>query len=89
MAISNIDDNYYLNLTLGIGMYLLTGAIAGVIFTIIGTTIKKFRIDNFKKGIMEGIVYSIIIFIVLYSNYYEHGQSKSSGHHEPIQSRPE
>jgi hypothetical protein len=66
MAISNIDDNYYLNLTLGIGMYLLTGAIAGVIFTIIGTTIKKFRIDNFKKGIMEGIVYSIIIFIVLY-----------------------
>ena len=89
MAISNIDDNYYLNLTWGIGMYLLTGAIAGAIFTIIGTTIKKFRIDNFKKGIMERIVYSIIIFIVLYSNYYEHGLSKSSGHHEPIQSRPE
>ena len=66
MAISNIDDNYYLNLTLGIGMHLLTGAIAGAIFTIIVTTIKKFRIDNFKKGIMEGIVYSIIIFIVLY-----------------------
>ena len=29
MAISNINDNYYLNLTLGIVMHLLTGAIAG------------------------------------------------------------
>ena len=66
MAISNINNNYYLNLTLGIGMHLLTGAIAGAIFTITVSTIKKFRIINFKKGIMEGIVYSIIIFIVLY-----------------------
>jgi hypothetical protein len=66
MAISNIHNNYYLNLTLGIGMHLLTGAIAGAIFTIIVSTIKKFRIINFKKGIIEGIVYSIIIFIVLY-----------------------
>jgi hypothetical protein len=66
MAISNIHNNYYLNLTLGIGMHLLTGAIAGAIFTIMVSTIKKFRIINFKKGIMEGIVYSIIIFIVLY-----------------------
>jgi hypothetical protein len=66
MAISNINNNYYLNLTLGIGMHLLTGAIAGAIFTIIVSTIKKFRIINFKKGIIEGIVYSIIIFIVLY-----------------------
>jgi len=66
MAISNINDNYYLNLTLGIGMHLLTGAIAGAIFTIIVSTVKKFRIINFKRGIMEGIVYSIIIFIVLY-----------------------
>ena len=66
MAISNINNNYYLNLTLGIGMHLLTGAFAGAIFTITVTTIEKFRIINFKKGIMEGIVYSIIIFIVLY-----------------------
>ncbi len=66
MAISNIDDNYYLNLILGIGMHLLTGAIAGAIFIIMVTTIKKFRINNFKRGIMEGIFYSIIIFIVLY-----------------------
>jgi hypothetical protein len=66
MAISNIHNNYHLNLTLGIGMHLLTGAIAGAIFTIIVSTIKKFRIINFKKGIIEGIVYSIIIFIVLY-----------------------
>lgn len=66
MAISNINDNYYLNLTLGIGMHFLTGAIAGAIFTIIVSMIKKFRIINFKRGITEGIVYSIIIFIVLY-----------------------
>lgn len=66
MAISNVNDNYYLNLTLGIGMHLLTGAIAGAIFTIIVSMIKKFRIINFKRGIMEGIVYSIIIFMVLY-----------------------
>ena len=66
MAISNVNDNYYLNLALGIGMHFLTGAITGAIFTIIASTIKKFRIDSFKKGITEGIVYSIIIFIVLY-----------------------
>ena len=66
MAISNINNNYYLNLKLGIGMHLLTGAFAGAIFTITVSMIKKFRIINFKKGIMEGIVYSIIIFIVLY-----------------------
>src|SRR3954453_22407395 len=58
MAISNINDNYYLNLTLGIGMHLVTGAIAGAIFTIIISMIKKFRIINYKRGIIEGIVYS-------------------------------
>jgi hypothetical protein len=66
MAISNINDNYYFNLILGIGMHIVTGAISGVIFTIMITTIKKFKINSFKKGITEGIVYSIIIFIVLY-----------------------
>ena len=66
MAISNINDNYYLNLTLGIGMHLVTGAVSGAIFAIIVSTIKTFRIINYKRGIIEGIVYSIIIFIVLY-----------------------
>jgi hypothetical protein len=66
MAISNINDNYYLNLTLGIGMHLVTGAIAGAIFTIIISMMKKFRIISYKRGIIEGIVYSVIIFIVLY-----------------------
>ncbi len=66
MAISNVNDNYYLNLALGIGMHLVTGAIAGAIFTIIVCTIKKFRIIDLKRGIIEGIVYSIIVFIVLY-----------------------
>ncbi len=41
MAISNVNDSYYLNLTLGIGMHLLTGAIAGAIFTIIVSTDKE------------------------------------------------
>ena len=66
MAISNNNDNYYLNLILGIGMHLLTGAIAGVIFAVVISTIKKFRINSFKKGIIEGVIYSILIFIVLY-----------------------
>ncbi len=66
MAISNINDNYYLNLTLGIVMHLLTGVIAGVIFAIIVSTIKKLAIINFKRGITEGVIYSIIIFIVLF-----------------------
>ena len=66
MAISNINDNYYLNLTLGIVMHLLTGAIAGVTFAIIVSTVKKFAIINFKRGITEGVIYSIIIFIVLF-----------------------
>jgi hypothetical protein len=66
MAISNINDNYYLNLTLGIVMHLLTGAISGVIFAFIVSTIKKFAIINLKRGITEGVIYSIIIFIVLF-----------------------
>ena len=66
MAISNINDNYYLNLTLGIVMHLLTGAIAGAIFSIIVSSVKKLEIINFKRGITEGVIYSIIIFIVLF-----------------------
>lgn len=66
MALSNINDNYYLNLVLGILMHLVTGAISGAIFTILVTTIKKFRINRISKGIIEGVVYSIIIFIVLF-----------------------
>ncbi|WP_148687690.1 DUF6789 family protein [Candidatus Nitrosocosmicus hydrocola] len=66
MAISNINDNYYLNLTLGILMHLLTGAISGAIFGIIVSTIKKLAITNFKRGIMEGIIFSIIIYMGLF-----------------------
>ena len=66
MAISNINDNYYLNLVLGIGMHLVTGAISGAIFAILVSKIKKFRIINYKRGIIEGIVFSIVIFLVLY-----------------------
>ena len=47
-------------------MHLFTGAIAGVIFAIIVSTVKKLAIINLKRGITEGIIYSIIIFIVLF-----------------------
>lgn len=66
MALSNNNDNYYLNFVLGILMHLVTGAITGAIFTILVTTIKKFRIKSIIKGIIEGVLYSIIIFIVLF-----------------------
>ena len=66
MAISNINGNYYLNLVLGIGMHLVTGAISGAIFAILVSAIKKFKIINYKRGIIEGTVFSIVIFLVLY-----------------------
>ena len=66
MAISNINNNYYLNLALGILMHLLTGAIAGIIFAIVVSTVKKLAITNFKRGAIEGIIYSIIIYIILF-----------------------
>jgi hypothetical protein len=47
-------------------MHLLTGAIAGVIFTIVISSIRKFKIISFKKGTIEGVVYSVIKFVVLY-----------------------
>lgn len=66
MAISNIHDNYYLNLLLGIVMHLFTGAIAGIIFAIVISTVKKLTIIHIKRGVTEGIIYSIIIYIVLF-----------------------
>ena len=66
MAISNINDNYYLNLTLGIVMHLITGAISGVIFAIIVSAIRRLALINLKRGITEGLIYSIIIFIALF-----------------------
>ena len=66
MAISNINDNYYLNLILGIVMHLFTGAIAGIIFAFAVFTFKALAIPNFKIGIAEGVIYSIIIYVVLF-----------------------
>ena len=47
-------------------MHLVTGAIAGVILAIIISNIRKLKIIDFNKGIIEGVVYSINIFVVLY-----------------------
>lgn len=66
MAISNLNDNYYLNMVLGIVMHLFTGAIAGAIFGIAVSTVKILAIPNFKKGIAEGVIYSMVIYIVLF-----------------------
>ena len=66
MAISNLDSNNYFNLALGIGMHLLTGAIAGAIFALVVSTISRFKITSFRNGIVEGVIFSTVIFMVLY-----------------------
>jgi hypothetical protein len=66
MAISNIDEPNYFNLVLGVGMHIVTGAIAGIIFVLITNIINRLKINGFKDGIAKGIVYSIIVFLVLY-----------------------
>ncbi len=66
MAISNLDSNNYFNLALGIGMHLLTGVIAGVIFALAVSAISRFKITNFAKGIAEGVIFSAVVFMVLY-----------------------
>ncbi|MBA3750008.1 MAG: hypothetical protein H0X03_03790, partial [Nitrosopumilus sp.] len=42
MAISNDENNNYFNLVLGIGLHLLTGAVAGMIFVFMINTINRF-----------------------------------------------
>ena len=66
MAISNLDSNNYFNLALGIGMHLFTGVIAGVIFALVVSAISRFNITSFRKGIAEGVVFSAVVFIILY-----------------------
>ncbi|MDQ4072710.1 MAG: hypothetical protein M3162_00255 [Thermoproteota archaeon] len=66
MAISNIDEANYFNLVLGIGMHIVTGAIAGIIFVLITSKINRFRINSFRDGIAKGVVYSIIVFLLLF-----------------------
>ncbi len=66
MAISNLDSNNYFNLGLGIGMHLLTGVIAGVIFALVVSAISRLKITSFGKGIVEGVIFSAVVFIVLY-----------------------
>jgi hypothetical protein len=66
MAISNLDSNNYFNLVLGIGMHLLTGAIAGVIFALVVSTIARLKISSYRKGIAEGVIFSAIVYMVLY-----------------------
>ena len=65
MSISlNYNNNF--NLILGIGMHLFTSAIAGIIFGFAIEMINKFKITTFRKGIKEGIIWAIIIFLILY-----------------------
>lgn len=66
MAISNLDRNNYFNLALGIGMHLLTGVISGVIFALAVSAISRLKITSFGKGIAEGIIFSAVVFMVLY-----------------------
>jgi hypothetical protein len=65
MSISYSNDNDY-NVVLGIATHLLTSAIAGTIFGFVTHKAKRLRITAFGKGIGEGIVWSIVIFAILY-----------------------
>ncbi len=65
MSISHSYNNNF-NFILGIGMHLFTSAIAGIIFGFIIERANQFKITTFRKGIKEGIFWSIIIFLILY-----------------------
>ena len=65
MSISHSYNNNF-NLILGIGMHLFTSAIAGIIFGFVIEIVNKFKITTFRKGIKEGIIWAIIIFLILY-----------------------
>ena len=65
MSISHSYNNNF-NLSLGIGMHLFTSAIAGIIFGFVIMMFNKFKITTFRKGIKEGIIWGIIIFLILY-----------------------
>ena len=65
MSISHSYNNIF-NLILGIGMHLFTSAIAGIIFGFAIEIVNKFKITTFRKGIKEGIIWAVIIFLILY-----------------------
>jgi hypothetical protein len=67
MAITHsYSNNNNINLILGIGMHLLTSIVAGMIFGFLINSINKFQINTFRKGISEGIMWAIIIFVILF-----------------------
>lgn len=51
---------------LGIGMHLLTSVILGGIFGLLISKIMMLRVTNSKKGIIEGLIMAIVVFVVLY-----------------------
>jgi hypothetical protein len=65
MSISHSSDYDY-NIILEISVHLLASAIAGTIFEFVTRKANKLRITGIRKGIGEGIVWSIIIFAILY-----------------------
>jgi TM2 domain-containing membrane protein YozV len=65
MSISYSSNNDY-NIILGIASHLLASAIAGTIFGFVTSKANRLRITGIRKGIGEGIVWSIIIFMIFY-----------------------
>lgn len=65
MSISHLNNDNF-NFILGLGMHLITSAGAGIIFGFVIHKINKFKITTFRKGIDEGIIWAIIIFLILY-----------------------
>ena len=64
-SISQNSDNDY-NTILGISVHLLTSAIAGIIFGFVTSKANGLKITGIRKGIGEGVIWSIIIFAILY-----------------------
>lgn len=50
----------------GLGMHMLTGALIGVVFGVVTSSVSKLRITRFGKGIAEGLITGMIAFAVLF-----------------------
>ncbi|CAN5173562.1 hypothetical protein BH18THE2_BH18THE2_38870 [soil metagenome] len=60
----NTDNNNAL--VVGLVMHLLTSIIVGIIFAILITKVSRLKITGYKKGLIEGIIMGISVFVFLY-----------------------
>jgi hypothetical protein len=60
----NNDNNNAL--VVGLVMHLLTSIMVGIIFAIMITKVSRLKITGYKKGLIEGIIMGISVFVFLY-----------------------